>query len=181
MTAAVALLRGINVGGHRRVPIADLRAVAESIGFEKPRTYVASGNLVFETGREVAEAVAELERAIEKRFGFPVDVIGRSRTDWWKYVHSNPFLDAARKEPKWVWMFLSKQPPRSDAASELAKAATELEVAQVGDAIWVNMPKGVSMTMLRIKWDKLIGSPSSSRNWRTVETIGRMLDEGQTG
>src|SRR5689334_15994643 len=79
MTSAIALLRGINVGGHRLVPMADLRAVAQSIGLADPKTYVASGNLMFRTDKSPATAGTQLERAIEKRFGFAVDVIVRTR------------------------------------------------------------------------------------------------------
>ena len=64
---------------------------------------------------------------------------------------------------------------------ELADAAPDLRVERAGDAIWIHMPDGVSKAMLRIKWDRVIGSPSTSRNWRTVETIGRMLEENQIG
>jgi uncharacterized protein (DUF1697 family) len=181
MTSAVALLRGINVGGHRRVPMAELRALAGSIGLDNSRTYVASGNLVFGTGKRAEDIAAELEQAIERRFGFAVDVIVRSGAQWQAHLHSNPFRAAAEEQPKWVWMFLSKEPPRSEAAVELAAAAPGIQVEQVGDAIWTHFAEGVSTKILSIKWDWIIGSPATSRNWRTVETIGRMLDEGQIG
>jgi uncharacterized protein (DUF1697 family) len=181
MKSVVALLRGINVGGHRLVPMADLRSVAESIGHRNPRTYVASGNLVFATGKAVGTAAAELEQAIENRFGFAVDVIVRTRDEWQVYLDSNPFRAAAEHEPKWIWMFLSKQRPRDEAVAELAAAAPSIAVKQAGDAIWVHFREGGSMRVLTIKWDRIIGSPSTSRNWRTVQTIGRMLDEVQIG
>jgi uncharacterized protein (DUF1697 family) len=181
MTSAVALLRGINVGGHRRVPMAELRELAGSIGLESPRTYVASGNLLFRTNRSREDAAAELERAIERRFGFFVDVLVRTREDWQAYRETNPFRAAADEQSKWVWMFLSKEPPSAAAAAELAVAASGIRVERAGDAIWTHFPEGVSTKILAIKWDKVIGSPSTSRNWRTVETIGRMLDELQIG
>jgi uncharacterized protein (DUF1697 family) len=179
MAGAVVLLRGINVGGHRRVPMAELRELAHELGLINPRTYVASGNLVFETDIRPEDVASDLEHAIEQRFGFPVDVIARSAADWRAYVQSNPFPQAARAMPKWVWMFLSKEMAREQAMEELADAAPDLRVERAGDAIWIHMPDGVSKAMLRIKWDRVIGSPSTSRNWRTVETIGRMLGEDQ--
>jgi uncharacterized protein (DUF1697 family) len=181
MTSAVALLRGINVGGHRRVPMADLREIAESIGLENPRTYVASGNLVFDAKRSAQGRAAALEKAIEQRFGFPVDVIVRTDAEWQTYLKSNPFRAVAEKEPRWVWMFLSKRTPREGAEAELRRAAPALKVQQVGDAIWIDWEEGLSMRILSIKWDRIIGSPCTSRNWRTVQTIGRMLDEVQIG
>jgi uncharacterized protein (DUF1697 family) len=181
MQSAVALLRGINVGGHRLVPMADLRAVAESIGLENPKTYVASGNLAFATKKRAGDAAAELEKALESRFGFAIDVIVRTRDEWQAYLNSNPFRDAAEEEPKWVWMFLSKQPPRDQAIAELTAASPSIAVDRTGDAIWVHFREGGSMRVLTIKWDRIIGSPSTSRNWRTVQTIGRMLDDVQIG
>jgi uncharacterized protein (DUF1697 family) len=181
MKAAVALLRGINVGGHRLVPMAELRTVAESVGLADPKTYVASGNLVFGTDKPLEDAAALLEEAIEKRFGFAVDVLVRSRAEWQSYLKSNPFRAASEKEPKWVWMFLSKQPPRDEAIAELTAASPTIGVKRAGDAIWVHFREAASMRILTIKWDRIIGSPCTSRNWRTVQTIGRMLDEVQIG
>jgi uncharacterized protein (DUF1697 family) len=161
--------------------MADLRAVAESIGLADPMTYVASGNLVFRTDKSPATAGRALEKAIEQRFGFAVDVIVRSRDEWHVYLDSNPFRTAADQEPKWVWLFLSKQRPREETIAELTAATPSIGVARADDAIWVHFREGGSMRVLTIKWDRIIGSPSTSRNWRTVQTIGRMLDEVQIG
>ena len=177
MPGAVALLRGINVGGHRRLPMGKLRALAEELGFENPQTYVASGNLVFKSDQQPDAIAAALELAIERRFGFPVDVVVRARPQWQALLRSNPFADEAAAEPKWVWLFLSKQPPKDGAADDLAKASPGLRTHQSSDALWIHMPEGATMKILSIPWDRLIGSPSTSRNWRTVETIGQMLDQ----
>lgn len=82
-----ALLRGINVGGNRKVPMAELCAIATKAGLSEVRHYINSGNLVFDAGtRKSAQVEALLERAIEKRFGFHVDVIIRTATQWKKYA-----------------------------------------------------------------------------------------------
>lgn len=85
MTKYVALLRGINVGGHRKVPMAKLRAVAAEAGFAAVQTYVASRNVVLESDldREAVEAV--LEETIKRGFGFQVDVVVRSGEQWAAY------------------------------------------------------------------------------------------------
>jgi uncharacterized protein (DUF1697 family) len=178
MHSAVALLRGINVGGHRRVPMADLRELAGEIGLVNARTYVASGNLVFESTIAMAQVEPLLERAIERRFGFAVDVVVRDATQWGSLVVANPFLKAAEAEPKSVWLFLSKQPPQDSAADELRRAGQGIEIEQAGGGIWVHWTAGVSMSVLKIAWDRLIGSPATSRNWRTVLTIQEMLEGG---
>src|SRR3954465_590828 len=96
----VALLRGINVGGNRKISMPGLRGVAEEIGLRNVKTYIQSGNLVFDAGRADAPGVTlRLEEAIEKRFGFAVDVIVRSGTKWREYAKGAPFADAVQQRP----------------------------------------------------------------------------------
>src|SRR6476469_8639107 len=111
MASQIALLRGINVGGHRKVPMAQLRALAEELGFANVRTYVASGNLVFDGEGTGAALEARLERAIEHRFGFPVDVIVRSAAQWAAHARANPMAEESERHPNQVMMMIGKQPP----------------------------------------------------------------------
>ena len=78
----VALLRGINVGGNKKVPMAELRALGEKLGWRQVATYIQSGNVVFAGGGGAAAAERALEQAIEKRFGFPVPVVVRTAAQW---------------------------------------------------------------------------------------------------
>ena len=78
MTAYVALLRAVNVGGIGKLPMAELRAMAQKAGFANPRTYIASGNLVFESDADEAGVKAALEAALETYAGKPVGVVVRS-------------------------------------------------------------------------------------------------------
>lgn len=78
MTRHVALLRGINVGGRNRVPMADLRAVFTEAGFEDVTTYIASGNVLFSTATRAAAREDEIEAALERRFRLPLTVVVRS-------------------------------------------------------------------------------------------------------
>mgnify|MGYP002372376888 CR=1 FL=1 len=84
----VALLRGINVGGNRKVPMADLRALGESLGLKSVATYIQSGNLVCVSSLTPEEVEAGLERAIEKHFGFEVPVIVRTGDQWAAYARA---------------------------------------------------------------------------------------------
>src|SRR5438270_7932459 len=122
MRSAVALLRGINVGGHRRLPMAELRDLAAEIGLANARTYVASGNLVFDSSLAAVEIESLVEQGVERRFGFAVDVIVRDADQWRSLLASNPFTEPAEAVPKSVWLFLSKLPPRDTAAGELRRA-----------------------------------------------------------
>lgn len=87
----VALLRGINVGGKSLVRMADLKDCVEELGYEDVSTFIASGNVLFETSeRDAAKLESTLERAIERRFGLPITVVVRSRAEFRRIVDAIP-------------------------------------------------------------------------------------------
>lgn len=169
----VALLRGINVGGGRKVPMAQLRGVAEALGLARVRTLIASGNLVFDADGTPAELEARLEAAVESRFGFPVDIMVRTAAQWSAYAAANPFPAEAEAAPKFLLLYAGKQPD-ADAAVEYlrARAAPEEKVAGHVDAIWIYFANGGGRS-------KLASGPKpglwTGRNWRTVLAIQEML------
>jgi uncharacterized protein (DUF1697 family) len=175
MANHVALLRGINVGGHRKVPMAALRDLAAALGLADVRTYVASGNLVFAGAGEGAALEARLERAIADTFGFTVDVIIRSAADWSAHVRANPMSEESRLHPNQVMMVIGKDPPTQANVDALAKRASANErVMLAGEAIWIWFGDGAGRSKL--------GTPPSkgvwtSRNWRTVLTLEEMAKQ----
>ena len=175
----IALLRGINVGGHNKVPMAELRTLCEGLGWEEVQSYVQSGNLVFEApgepaslkkGLEPASLEAELERAIQGRFGLSISVIVRAAADWPAYVAGNPFPGASESAPNAVMLALSKAPPKPGAAEGLRERAADGErIERVGDALWIHYAGGSARSKLSpALLDRLVGSPVTTRNWRTV-------------
>src|SRR5215207_596940 len=93
MPAYVSLLRAVNVGGRRSVPMAPLRALYESLGFENVQSYVQSGNVVFESNQRAAAPLrARIEKAITGEFGIHVDVALRSAAELRKVVAANPYV-----------------------------------------------------------------------------------------
>ena len=175
MTSFIALLRGINVGAKTSIRMAELRALAEGIGLSDVRTYIQSGNLLF--GAEQADGLEEkLESAVARAF-LPVPVIVRSAGQWADYASSNPFPDAAEAEPNRLMMMLSKRPPQAEAASALQERARDGErVALAGGTLWIHYRAGAGTSKLSpLLIDRLVGSPATARNWRTVLKIGEML------
>lgn len=172
----IALLRGINVGGHNKIPMAELRALSGEMGWQGVQSYIQSGNLVFEAAAKAADLEAELEGAIERRFGLSIGVIVRPASGWPAYVSGNPFLEACETEANLVMLQLSKAPPRKEAVAELQKKAANGErIVQVGDAIWLHYAKGVGSSKLSpTLMDRLVGSTITARNWRTVLKLGEM-------
>jgi uncharacterized protein (DUF1697 family) len=166
----IALLRGINVTGHNKIAMSDLRSLCANIGWTDVQSYIQSGNLVFSAAGSLASLEAELEQAIELRFGLTIPVIVRTAADWPVYIQSNPFPDESDREPNLVLLALSKSPPHQDAAPLLQdRAANGERIVQAGDALWIHYPDGVGRSKLSpALFDRLVGSPVTARNWRTV-------------
>jgi uncharacterized protein (DUF1697 family) len=173
----IALLRGINVGGHRRVPMAELRDLALAAGLSDVGSYIQSGNLTFAAALDAAAAEAALEKAIEARFGFAVDVIVRTAAQWARYAAGSPFPDAASARPNLLHLGLSKRPPKPDAAEKLkARAAAGERIELLGDAIWLDFGAGVARSKLSpAAIDKAAGSPVTARNWKTVLKLAELV------
>jgi uncharacterized protein (DUF1697 family) len=119
----VALLRGVNVGSTRKLPMAELRALSANIGLRQPQTYIQSGNLIVDAELAADEVRARLERAIAKSFGLGVDVIVRAASQWQRYVDANPFANDAATLPNMLHLILSRDPLHPGAAEALAPKA----------------------------------------------------------
>ena len=177
MTRLLALLRGINVSGQRKVPMAELREACADAGLSNVETYIQSGNVIFSTSAP-ARAGATVEQLISERFGFEVDVVTRTSTQWAAHIAANPFPQATQQDPSHVMLLVSKQPPREEAIAALsARAAHGEAIAACADALVIHYPQGVAGSRLSPSlMDRRVGSPATGRNWRTVLTLQRMLD-----
>jgi uncharacterized protein (DUF1697 family) len=179
VTRFVALLRGINVGGNTKVPMAELRALCGEIGLADVATYIQSGNVLFSASGSASDQEAKLEPAVERRFGFPASVISRAGSDWPALVASNPFPEAARTEPNRLMLCVSKEPPARDAEQALqARARDGEQVRVVGEALWIHYPEGSGTSKLSPSLiNRLVGSPVTARNWRTAMQLQQMLEQ----
>lgn len=172
----VALLRGINVSGRNKIPMPELRSLCAELGWEDVQSYIQSGNLLFNAESTVAKLETELERAIERRFGLSISIIVRTAAVWPGYVRDNPYPEASRNEPNFVMLALSKAVPKPDAVEKLQERAVSGErIVQVGDALWFHYASGVAKSKLSPALiDRLVGSPVTARNWRTVLKLHEM-------
>lgn len=177
----VALLRGINVGGNKRVPMSQLRVLAQRLGWANVATYIQSGNLVFAGGGDLAAAERQLEQAILLHFGFAVPVIVRTGAAWLRAAARCPFAPAAAERPKLVHLGFSKRRARAGAAKALAPYCTAGErVVLRGDAIWIDYEGGVARSKLTPPvLDRVIGSTVTLRNVKTVAAIAALLQAAE--
>lgn len=172
----IALLRGINVGARNKIPMPELRSLCAELGWGDVDSYIQSGNLVFAAVAAPARLEAELEEAIEGRFGLSIPVLVRAAAHWRATVQGNPFPEASRSAPNHVLLALSKEPPREEAVENLQERARGGErVTRVGDALWIHYASGVARSKLSpAVLDRLVGSPVSARNWRTALKLGEL-------
>jgi uncharacterized protein (DUF1697 family) len=174
----VALFRGINVGGYRKVSMAELHSIAASLGFRQIETYINSGNLVFESGRVgVEKPTSQLEMAVQEKLNVSVDVIVRTAKQWQSYTSQCPFPEAAMVRPNLLMIGLAKIRQARDTEELLMERAGRNErVKVVGDAIWVDFANGAGRSRLTPSFiQKVVGSPLTLRNWRTVLKLEEML------
>ncbi|MGX1366621.1 uncharacterized protein (DUF1697 family) [Streptomyces canus] len=180
-TTYAALLRGINVGGSRKVPMADLRALMEDLGHDGVRSYLQSGQAVFSAGHGDEESLAaELTDAIEQRFGFAVDVIVRDHAYLRAVADDCPF-PAAELEAKQLHVTYFSAPVGEDRFAEIDRAAYLPEDFRLGDrALYLYAPNGLGRSKLAEHLSKPRlnkGVIATSRNWNTVVKLVEMTGE----
>ncbi|WP_030602861.1 DUF1697 domain-containing protein [Streptomyces fulvoviolaceus] len=171
-TTYAALLRGINVGGSRKVPMADLRTLMEGLGHDDVRTYLQSGQAVFTADHGDEESLAaELAGAIEKRFGFAVDVIVRDHAYLKAIAEDCPF-PAAELEAKQLHVTYFSAPVDADRFAEIDRDTYLPEEFRLGDrALYLYAPNGLGRSKLAEHLSKPRvnkGVIATSRNWNTV-------------
>ncbi len=177
MATWIALLRGINVSGKNLLPMKELVADLESLGYENVRTYIQSGNAIFESparsGARLGDAISE---AIESRHGFRPPVLVLSRRDLAQAIDANPFPEA-EDDPKSVHLlFLAERPPRPDlAALEALRAASERFELE-GKVMYLHAPEGIARSKLAARAEKTLGVDGTGRNWRTVRKLEALAD-----
>jgi uncharacterized protein (DUF1697 family) len=184
MASHIALLRGINVGGQKKVPMPALREVVASLGHTGVTTYIQSGNVLFSTAdADTAKLASELEHAIADRFGFSSSVVVLTRDELAQVLASNPYGD--EPEPRFVHViFLNAEPPpdlldRMAAAQSAAAAKGSRDsVTAVGRALFLHTPDGYGTSELG-KWlsnVKSKGLTVTARNWATASKLLALCD-----
>ncbi|MCK0115915.1 DUF1697 domain-containing protein [Isoptericola sp. S6320L] len=166
----VALLCAVNVGGTGKLPMSDLRAMCERIGFDDVRTYIASGNVLFSTGLDADAARDALEAALDEYAGRPVGVVLRTPAEVARVRDANPFPSAV---PSRVGVVFLDAPPDADTAGR-ARGVSDEEIALGDQEIYVHYPQGMGRSRLHLPGAT---GRATTRNMNTVTKLAALAAE----
>jgi len=165
----VALLRAVNVGGTGKLPMSDLKDICEELGFGAVRTYIASGNVVFESRKSEAEVKAALEKRLDAYAGKPVGVLVRTAAEMAQVLADNPFPKAAPNRTMAV--FLDRAPPADTLAGVRGQKDEEIRLGR--REIYIHYGEGMGQSKLVIAAAKA----GTARNMNTVAVLAKMAGE----
>ena len=177
MPTYISLLRGINVGGHNKVPMKQLATLFETLGFSDVRTFIQSGNVVFKAPKSSTESLSKkIEKSIEAEFGFSVSVVTRTPEDLTRAIEGNPFRKECKAEPAKVHIAFLGGPPSAEATKKLAGMATATEQLHCSEeGIYLYYRDGMGRAKLTgALIERVLGVKATARNWNTVTNLHEM-------
>lgn len=180
MPAFVALLCAVNVGGTGKLPMAELRALLEGLGYTKVETYIQSGNAVFDARGTAASVGKAVAAALEKHMGAPVGVMIRTHEELARVIAGNPFAAEAAADGARVHVGFLGGAAAKDGAAQLEKIVQQYPARRdryhlAGDTLYLHLPDGAAETKFTVKaLQKALGVPGTARNWNTVVKLHGM-------
>jgi uncharacterized protein (DUF1697 family) len=178
MNTYVALFRGINVGGKNSLPMKELVALIEGIGARNVRTYIQSGNAVFQsTEKDPAQLSRQIAAAVKKLHGFEPCVLVLEPAAIKRAMVQNPFPEA-ETDPASLHLGFLAAAPRDPDRQKLDSLRRESErFCLIDDVFYLHAPEGVGRSKLAANVERVLGVPLTDRNWRTVCKVGELAEE----
>lgn len=165
----VALLRGINVGGARMLPMKSLVSLLEGDGFRSVRTYIQSGNVVLQSSDDTVDGIGtRIAQLIKQQFRFDVHVMTLSEDELSAAIRNNPFPKAIGEPSTFHACFLAKTPVRPDLESLTQVKTASESFALKGRVFYMHTPEGAGNSKLAARVERALGVDTTCRNWRTV-------------
>jgi uncharacterized protein (DUF1697 family) len=175
----IALLRGVNVGGHNRLAMSDLRDLLAKLGFRGARSVLQSGNVVFESARLKGAALERLlEEETAQRLRASVDYVVRSAGEFKGIIAGNPFAAEARDDPSHlVVMFLKGSVARASLDALRSAIAGPERLQGDGRQLYIYYPVGIGRSKLNAALiERKLGIRGTARNWNTVLTLAALCE-----
>lgn len=178
MKTYIALFRGINVGGNNPLPMKDLVVALENLECQEVATYIQSGNAVFRSEEADGSLLSDgIMATIGERHGFEPRVLVLSSEELEKAVRSNPFPEA-ESEPKTLHAYFLASPPERPDLDALEGMKGDRERFVLSESVfYLHAPDGIGRSRLAANAEKLLGVPTTARNWRTIRKVMDMADQ----
>ncbi len=172
MNTYIALLRGINVGGRNKLPMRELVILLETLGLRDIKTYIQSGNVVFQSEDQDRSGIAErMGLAIQTSYGFYPKTILLRLEELENAMVSNPYPEA-EKQPKTLHLYFLASTPENPDLEALRNLKRESErFAIFGNVFYLHAPEGIGRSKLAAGAEKALGVTATARNWRSVGKI----------
>lgn len=172
----IALLRGINISGHRIIKMADLRSNLNKLGLKGLRTYIQSGNILFESEEKKQTLSAMISKSIMENFGYEVPVFILSPATLLKAVAQNPFPEA-QPNRLYLTFFSSSVKPIGFGEIEKLKKDNEHLILKA-NILYFHCPDGAARSKINNNLiEKKFGCSATTRNWRTTTKLVQMLNQ----
>ncbi len=180
MNTFISMLRGINVSGQKKIKMAELSRLYESLGLVQVRTYVQSGNVVFASPESDTAKIADLiEAQIELAFGFVVTVLIRDNHDFQRIIDCNPFWRDRHEDPAKLHVtFLYRRPDESELRNLIGPSDQADEFIVGEQEIYLFCPNGYGRTKFSNNFfERKLKMPATTRNWKTVTALAKLATE----
>lgn len=167
MQTYIALLRGINVGGHKKVPMAELRDLLTNAGFQNVQTYIQSGNVIFQSSKNASELETEIQKLIHSHFGFEVSVIVKNNNELQAIFETCPFSEEKKEDSYFI--LLSDIPNEHVIEKTQGIIYENEEVVIKNDCLYFYSSAGYGRTKFNMNtYERKLKVVGTARNYKTM-------------
>lgn len=175
MTAFIILFRGINVGGHKKMPMKTLKTALESLGYIDVETYIQSGNVVLKSSDSLSKIETDIANVVKETFGFDCGIHVLNRDDFSAIMEANPFKEATQI-PKTLHVYFLKTPAINPDHEDLGALKKDDEAYLLTDAaLYLHTPSGLGVSKIAEKIEKILKVTATARNWNTITALSQMV------
>lgn len=176
MNRKIGILRGINVGGKRKILMADLKSMCKKLGLKNVTTYIQSGNLIFNSDKPNSGLENDIEKAITKKFGFDVLVIVRTEKELKHSIDNNPFFDKDT-EIKQLHLTFLKEKPNKENLEKTLTFNYEPDKFKIDDKVVFIFCAGKyhESKLTNSFFEKQLKVGATTRNWKTVMKLSKLI------
>lgn len=169
MSKKIAILRGINVGGKRKILMTDLKKLCENLAFKHVKTYIQSGNIIFNSDEPIPVLAKNLEEAIQAQFGFDVPVIIITQNELETTINNNPFIGKDAAINQLHVTFLKEEPTNTAVTKALTYNYPPDEFKITGKTVFIFcIDKYHKSKLSNNFFEKQLAVKATTRNWKTV-------------